>query len=104
MAEYQCSICRKHFPFEKIRYNEQQQIVCKACSGHKEEEDAKIDKAKAEELKIPFICSSCRFKFSLGIKQAKRCPYCGKGQLMEVKKYKDVNDLIDESADEKYSY
>ncbi len=107
MQDYLCSRCREKFTFEQIRYDRSHKIVCKGCLGILEKEEEQKDRMGAKDYeKIRFICMDCRFKFSIrrGSRQALKCPYCNKTALMQVKKYKDENDLISESMHERFDY
>lgn len=106
-VDYQCSRCKEKFPFGQIRYDRNQKIVCLKCLGILEKERQRKDQMSAADfIKLNFICMNCRFKFSVtkGSRQALKCPYCNNTQLMQVKKYKDENDLITESMDERFDY
>ena len=106
---YTCSRCKKEFNFDNIRYDRDHSLMCVGCLGKRDKLEKK-EKLSVEESKeqesIKFICTSCRFKFSIkkGSPKALKCPYCGKTKLMLVKKYKDENDLITESLDERFDY
>ena len=106
---YTCTRCRREFGFENIKYDENNKLLCLECleKQHKIEKKEKLRLEKAEEgEEIQFICASCRFKFSIkkGSAKAVKCPYCSKTKLMVVKKYKDENDLIRDSADPRFDY
>jgi LSD1 subclass zinc finger protein len=107
---YTCSRCKKEFEFEKIKYDEDKNLLCLDCL-HQEhllkKKNAKLEKEKPEDLgRNNFICMSCRFKFSIpkGSPQHLKCPYCGKTKLMLVKKYKDENDLINSAMDSRFDH
>src|SRR3989338_3657689 len=105
MTEYMCSRCRGKFPFGQIRYDRSHHIVCKDCLGVQEADDKRKQQMTARDFeKLNYICVRCRYKFSItrGARQALKCPYCAGTQLMQVKKYKDENDLISESLDERF--
>jgi len=107
MPEYLCTRCREKFLFEQIRYDRNNKLVCKGCLGILEKEEEQKERMKAKDFeKVNFICLSCRFKFSIrkNTQQRLKCPYCNKTQLMHVKKYKTEDDLIGESADERFDY
>ena len=105
---YTCIRCRKEFNFGSIKYDEKGSLVCLECLAKRE----KLKKQKSESEKqegqesANFICVSCRFKFSVkkGSSKSLKCPYCGKTKLMIVKKYKDEDDLINDSMDSKFNY
>ena len=108
---YTCSRCKKEFDFEKIKYDDMKNLVCIDClhkqrvTEKKKMELEKELKGKGED-KINLICVSCRFKFKIsrGSQSNIKCPYCGKTQLMHVKKYKDEDDLIKESMDPRFNH
>ena len=106
---YTCSRCKKEFNFSNIKYDMDHSLICVECLGKKEKLEHK-EKLRAEEPKeqesINFICTSCRFKFSIKKSSPKvlKCQYCGKTKLMLVKKYKDENDLIRDSMNPKFDY
>ncbi len=106
-ADYQCTRCKAKVPFNQVRYDRSQKLVCFTCLGILEKEEKRKEQMRAADFaKVHFICMNCRFKFSItkGSRQKLQCPYCQKTQLMQVKKYKDENDLISESMDEKFDY
>jgi LSD1 subclass zinc finger protein len=106
-VEYQCTRCKGKFPFNQIRYDRNQKLVCFTCLGILEKEQQQKDRMSAQDfVKLHFICMNCRFKFSFtkGSQKKLKCPYCNGTQLMQVKKYKDENDLIQESMDERFDY
>ena len=73
----------------------------------KEDDHRVVDEQRVKELnRIKYQCMHCRYQFSLKQDSSveRRCPNCGRKQLMEVKKHKDVNDLIEEASDSKYDY
>lgn len=106
MALYTCTKCNQDFPFGKIKYDTSMKIVCHDCLGEKEEEKSPMRRIqeRASEDKVKLICSQCRFQFSLGMssQQAWKCPNCDSSSLMRVKKYKDADDLINESMDPRF--
>jgi len=106
-AEYICTRCKSRVPFNQVRYDRNQKLVCFSCLGILEKEHKKEDQLRAADFaKIHLICMKCRYKFSItkGSRQKVQCPYCNGTQLMQVKKYKDENDLINESMDERFDY
>ena len=107
MPDYLCTRWREKFPFEQIRYDRNNKLVCKGCLGILEKEEAKKERMNAQDFaKIHFICLNCRFKFSIrrNAQQKLKCPYCNKTALMHVKKYKNEDDLINEAMDERFDY
>ena len=105
---YPCSKCKKEFNFDNVKYDSEKKLVCKQCFE-------KIESIKKKELPkempdanepIHFLCLECKYKFSIkkGSQQNLKCPYCGRTRLMHVKKYKDENDLINESTSSKYDF
>jgi DNA-directed RNA polymerase subunit RPC12/RpoP len=106
-AQYQCTRCKAKMPFSQVRYDRNQKLVCYTCLGILEKEQQAKDRMSAQDFaKVNFICMKCRFKFSFtkGSHRKLACPYCQGTQLMQVKKYKDENDLISESMDERFDY
>jgi len=106
---YTCTRCRKEFNFDNIRYDENNKLICVSCleKQQKIEKKEKLSMEKAEEGEaINLICVECRFNFSVkkGSPKAIKCPYCGKTRLMIVKRYKDENDLINDSMDTRFDY
>ena len=106
---YTCTRCKREFDFDNIKYDDNHKLVCIECleKQRKIERKEKLKLEKAEEGEaIDFICVDCRFKFSVrkGSQKAIKCPYCGKTRLMLVKKYKDEDDLIKDSADPRFDY
>lgn len=113
MDSYLCSRCHGKFPFGEIKYDRQMKLVCLGCLGEAETRPEKERKKPSRESpyvgkdgKKKYICSTCRFNFAVHPKSPAtlRCPYCGKTNLLQVKRYKDVNDLIDEAGDTRYDY
>lgn len=105
---YTCSRCRKEFNFNNIKYDEDHSLICVDCMGKKQKlqkKEVKTEKPQ-EQGAINFICTACRFKFSVrkGSQKAVKCPYCGKTKLMIVRKYKDENDLIKDSMNHRFDY
>jgi len=107
-ALYTCSRCKKEFNFDNIRYDADRSLVCVQCLEKKQKLEKKnlLSERTKEQEAVNFICLSCRFKFSVkkGSPKALKCPYCGKTKLMLVKKYKDENDLIKDSMDQRFDY
>ncbi len=52
---------------------------------------------KPRKTRVTYLCVSCRYKFTLGMKSkvSKRCPFCGKGELLEVTEV-STDELVDE--------
>jgi LSD1 subclass zinc finger protein len=106
-SEYLCTRCKAKTPFNQVRYDKNQKLVCFTCLGFLEKEEKRKERMSASDYaKLHFICMKCRYKFSFtkGSRRAVGCPYCQSTQLMQVKKYKDENDLISESMDERFDY
>jgi DNA-directed RNA polymerase subunit RPC12/RpoP len=85
-STYLCTACKKSFPFEKITYASDGNIVCRDCSGKIAPSSAKKQGAKpisSEPVKL--ICMKCHYKFSFkkGSNKSLRCPYCSSGDLMK---------------------
>ena len=115
---YKCTICKREYPFNQIKYNKEEKIVCKTCAVAKVESKVKIPAIrinenpknveqpimKAEQKKKPveeiikYVCTSCKYRFKLGkgSKISKNCPYCGKATV-EVDNY-DANQIIREAS------
>ena len=106
---YTCSKCKKEFNFGNIKYDLDKALICVQCLEKMEQlekkERLKSEKQEQQEA-VKFICVSCRFKFSFkkGSPNALKCPNCGKTKLMVVKKYKDENDLINDSMNPRFDY
>ncbi|MAG92004.1 hypothetical protein CMO83_04985 [Candidatus Woesearchaeota archaeon] len=103
-----CSRCKKEYNFNSIKYTKDRSIICVNCLGNQqqlEKKEVKIGKPD-EQKKVNFICLNCRFKFSVrkGSPKALKCQFCGKTRLMVVKRYKDEDDLINDSMDSKFDY
>ena len=106
---YTCSRCRREVDFDSIKYDQNNKLICVECLGKQQkiEKKEKLSLEKAGEGEaVNFICVSCRFKFSIKKETQKeaKCPYCGKTRLMLVKRYKDENDLINDSIDPRFDY
>jgi len=103
---YTCSRCKKEFNFDNVKYDNHRSLVCVGCLGNQKELNKKeLDSEKPDEIKtIKLICLQCRFKYSVrkGSPKSLKCPYCGKINVMIVKKYKDENDLIEDSMNPKF--
>ena len=103
---YTCTRCKREFNFDNIKYDENKKLICVECMEKNQKIlNKKLAREKPEDSKpIDFICVSCRFKFSIrkDSQQNFKCPYCGKTKLMVVKKYKDENDLINDSMDSRF--
>ena len=108
-ALYTCSRCKKEYNFNNIKYDFDHSLICTYCMEKREQlqkkEELKSERPKEQEP-VKYICLSCKFKFSIkkGSAKALKCPYCSKTKLMVVKKYKDEDDLINDSADPKFNY
>ena len=107
-ALYACTRCKREFNFNNIKYDESKKLVCVECLEKTQKLIKKqLSKEKPDDNEpINFICLGCRFKFSVkkGSPKAVKCAYCGKTKLMIVKKYKDENDLINDSMDPRFDY
>ncbi len=104
---YKCSKCKKEFNFSSIKYDEGHSLVCVECLSKRQALKKKEESEKTEgQEAIKLICVSCRFKFSVrkGSLKALKCPYCAKTKIMVVKKYKDEDDLINDSMDSRFDY
>ena len=102
-----CSRCKKEFNFNSIKYDEDKKLICHECLEKKQKLDEKYEAEKPDDNKpVNYICLSCRFKFSIkkGSAKALKCPFCSKTKLMVVKKYKDENDLINDSMDRRFDH
>ena len=106
---YTCLRCRREVDFDSIKYDQNNKLICVECLGKQQkiEKKEKLSLEKAEEGEaVNFICVSCRFKFSVrkGSQKQVKCPYCSKTRIMLVKRYKDENDLINDSMDPRFDY
>lgn len=106
---YTCTRCKRDFDFDNIKYDHNNKLICVECLGKQQklEKKEKLSVEKADEGQpIKFICVNCRFKFNVkkGSQKEIKCPFCGKTKLMLVKKYKDENDLINDSMDPRFDY
>jgi DNA-directed RNA polymerase subunit RPC12/RpoP len=106
---YSCNRCKREVDFDSIKYDENNKLICVECLGKQQkiERKEKLSLEKAGEGEsVNFICVSCRFKFSIrkGTQKEAKCPYCSKTRLMLVKRYKDENDLINDSMDPRFDY
>lgn len=103
---YSCSRCSRKFGVENVRYDSKGRLVCLACLGKVEQRMESLIAKKEDAGIINFICMRCRYKFRIrkGAQQKFACPYCGRTELMQVKKYKDENDLIHESSNPRFDY
>ena len=104
---YACSRCKREFNFNNVKYDENKLLICLECLDKRQKLGKKKLNIKITEPRIiNFICVSCRFKFLVkkGSQKAIKCPYCGNTKLMLVRKYKDENDLINDSMDSRYDY
>ena len=104
---YQCSKCKMEFNFNNIKYDQGNVLLCLDCFKKKPLVPVVIQEPKSNEpIKDQFICLECRFKFKVtrGADQKLKCPFCSKTKLMRVKKYKDENDLINDSMNRRFDY
>ncbi len=105
---YTCSKCKREFSFKNIKYDLDHSLICSQCLERKQKvtKKVRIENAPEEEKQLNFICTSCRFKFSFKKSSPRelKCPYCCKKKIMLIKKYKNEDDLIRESADPKFDY
>ena len=105
---YTCSKCKREFNFDNIKYDDDKSLICIECLNKKQKIHRKdlIMEKPEEAAKVNFICLSCRFKFSIRKDSSKsvKCPFCAKTKLMVVKKYKDENDLINDSMDPRFGH
>ena len=102
---YLCSRCRSKFDLSNVRYDNRGNLACLSCLG-KSDVNTRF-RMIAESQSPPylnFICAHCRFKFTMRKDSPRKpvCPYCGKTNLMQIKKYKDENDLIREASDSRF--
>ncbi|HLG23596.1 MAG TPA: hypothetical protein VI564_01565 [Candidatus Nanoarchaeia archaeon] len=107
MALYTCSRCKKEFNFNNIKYDSDNLLVCLECIKNKVPPIAKKKESKPEQPdKLNFICLECRFKFNIKREQlnSAKCPFCSKRRMMLVKRYKDENDLIEDSMNPRFDY
>ena len=90
---YLCSLCRKKFPVEDIRYGKDgKSILCINCYDKSVEKEELLKKKmalreerhKEEETILKIICAKCRYKFTYnrGSRVRLMCPYCGGNNLM----------------------
>lgn len=106
---YLCTRCKEKFSLEEVKYDRRAQLVCLKCLGSTEpKRERKTDVrsfVRKMEPSPQFICMDCRYRFRRKQGSTKNdCPYCGSSQLMNVKRLKDLNDLIDSSMDERFDY
>lgn len=104
---YMCASCRKEFNFNNIKYDESHNLICNDCFKKKPIIRSVMEEPKSREpSKDQFICLDCRFKFKItrGSEQKIKCPFCGKTKCMLVRKYKDENDLINDSMNHRFDY
>ena len=104
---YTCVRCRNRFDLTNVRYDNRGNITCISCLG-------KIDLSTRFKMidqsgninYLRFICGGCRFKFTIRSDSTRKriCPYCGRTNVMQIKKYKDENDLIKEASDSKFNF
>ena len=104
---YACSKCKKEFNFNNIKYDESHKLFCADCFSKRPLVQKVIEEPVSNgPHKIQFICLECRFKFKVtaGSDQRMKCPFCNKTRLMIVRKYKDENDLINDSMNPRFDY
>ena len=105
---YPCSRCKKEFNFNSIKYDTDRSLICLGCFDKQQElKNKEIKSEKPEDHgEKKYICVNCRFNFSVkkGSPKGLHCPYCGKEQTMLIKKYKDENDLIEDSMDPRFDH
>ncbi|MFH1316937.1 MAG: hypothetical protein ABII01_05445 [Candidatus Woesearchaeota archaeon] len=89
ILKYACSICKKGFEFEKIRYfNNKNRIICKNCFDKLKQTapvETEIKEPVPEVENVNLICYDCKFKFSLKkrTKRSLKCPYCDRSRIMK---------------------
>jgi DNA-directed RNA polymerase subunit RPC12/RpoP len=103
---YTCTRCKKEYNFDHIKYDDDKKLICTECLEKQQKiikEKYAAEKANAE-IPVNYICAKCRFKFIIkkGSPKARKCPYCSSPKILVVKRYKDENDLIDDSMDPKF--
>tara|TARA_Y100000310_G_scaffold241392_1_gene245345 strand:+ start:3580 stop:3903 length:324 start_codon:yes stop_codon:yes gene_type:complete len=101
---YLCSRCKQKKNIHNVKFDRWGKLTCTICLGEEEPIKKEIDIPKPTV--VNFICINCRFKFRIkrGSPRKVFCPYCGRTNIMHVKRYKDENDLIEEASDGKYDF
>ena len=98
-----CTRCGRRHPVSEMKYNKGMVLVCNECYEKQKQEPVKPVKRsiKASDYKN-YICAECRYKFKLRKDfPVKRCPYCGKSQIIENKNI-SAEDLLLEADDSRY--
>lgn len=90
---YTCSLCKKEFQFDNIRYGDDgKRIVCLNCYKESMKTQTQDDNFKRTAVSkvidtdtLKLICMDCRYKFSFKKKARSnlRCPYCSGTHLMK---------------------
>lgn len=90
--QYNCNLCRKSVPFEKVRYfNDGKRLICLDCYDKLAKENkARVEQVKKEEAVAKKVdsmkvkCMHCSYKFNLKAipRTGVRCPYCGGEDVM----------------------
>ena len=104
---YLCSRCRNKFDLSNVRYDNRGNLTCLSCLGKMDQgAKFKMETTSSNPNYLKYICGHCRFKFTMRLDSPRRrfCPYCGKTNLVQVKKYKDENDLIKESSNSRFDF
>ncbi|HZX45193.1 MAG TPA: hypothetical protein VFF28_05930 [Candidatus Nanoarchaeia archaeon] len=87
-TSYTCSVCKRKFAFEQIRYSQNgSHIVCKGCYVSCVEEKpsaVRIEVPIMEPTENKFRCLGCGYRFSIKKESmmARSCPYCGKASSL----------------------
>tara|TARA_Y100000310_G_scaffold345858_1_gene471579 strand:+ start:11332 stop:11658 length:327 start_codon:yes stop_codon:yes gene_type:complete len=102
---YICNRCKQRKNIHNVKFDRWGKLTCVTCLGEVESTEKKEITRPTSPI-VHFICVNCRFKFKINKKtqQKQFCPYCGKTNLMQIKKYKDEDDLIREASDPKFDF
>ena len=98
-----CTKCGKRHPVSNMRYNKAMILICKECYEKQKHETTKPGKRMTKSIDYKnYICAECRYKFKIRKDfPVKRCPFCGKSQIIENKNI-SAEDLLLDADNPKY--
>ncbi len=113
--ELTCSHCKKSFPVKELKYDIYKNLLCKNCIEFRYnkkgvEQKMLTNKPKQTEdpyeKKVKYKCQSCKMSFLLKRRPdiRKRCPYCGRENVIEQDFELSTDELIAEASKKEYDF
>lgn len=113
--ELTCSKCKRSYPVKELKYDIYKNLLCNKCleeryntkeGVHKMAETKNRKQEDPYEKKVKYKCQTCKMSFLLKRRPdiRKRCPYCGRENIIEQDFELSVDELIKEASKKEYDF